>query len=135
MIKTICYISDSLEHECLDKLKALYVKAKSNNLTHNITGVLIYKNQNFLQVLEGEDIKVDKTFNRIKSDSRHKNIFKVINTSIDERIFEDYNFGFTIIDNKRGLNNLNEYLEWLKEADNKLDNKIITMVENFIDTK
>lgn len=135
MIKTICYISDSLEHECLDKLKALYVKAKSNNLTHNITGVLIYKNQNFLQVLEGEDIKVDKTFNRIKSDSRHKNIFKVINTSIDERIFEDYNFGFTIIDNKRGLNNLNEYLEWLKEADNKLANKIITMVENFIDTK
>ena len=135
MIKTICYISDSLEHECLDKLKALYVKAKSNNLTHNITGVLIYKNQNFLQVLEGEDIKVDKNFNRIKSDSRHKNIFKVINTSIDERIFEDYNFGFTIIDNKRGLNNLNEYLEWLKEADNKLANKIITMVENFIDTK
>ena len=135
MIKTICYISDSLEHESMDKLKALYTKAKANNLTHNITGILIYKNQNFLQVLEGEEMKVNETFSKIKSDSRHKNIFKVINTSIDQRIFEDYNFGFTIIDNKRGLKNLNEYLEWLKEADNELANKVITMVENFIDSK
>ncbi|GAA4932754.1 hypothetical protein GCM10023314_01410 [Algibacter agarivorans] len=135
MIKTICYISDSLEHECLDKLKAMYLKAKANNLKHNITGILIYKNQNFLQVLEGEEIKVDETFNRIKSDSRHKNIFKVINTSIDERIFEDYNFGFTIIDNERGLNNLHDYLNWLRGAENELANKVITMVENFIESK
>ncbi|MEP1489809.1 MAG: BLUF domain-containing protein [Algibacter sp.] len=135
MIKTICYISDSIEYESLDKLKALYLKAKANNQVHNVTGILIYKNQNFLQVLEGEETIVDATFNRIKSDSRHKNIFKVINTSIDERIFEDYNFGFTIIDNERGLINLYDYLEWLRTADNKLANKVIAMVENFIDSK
>lgn len=135
MIKTICYISDSIEHECIDKLKTLYIKAKANNLKHNITGVLIYKNQNFLQVLEGEETIVDKTFKKIKYDSRHKNIFKVINTSIEERIFEDYNFGFTIIDNKRSLNNLHDYLNWLQTAENKLANKVITMVENFIQSK
>jgi hypothetical protein len=135
MIKTICYISDSIEYESLDKLKRLYLKAKANNQVHNVTGVLIYKNQNFLQVLEGEETIVDATFNRIKSDSRHKNIFKVINTNIDERIFEDYNFGFTIIDNKSGLSNLHDYLEWLKGAENKLANKVIVMVENFIDSK
>lgn len=135
MIKTICYISDSIEYESLDKLKTLYLKAKANNQVNNITGVLIYKNQNFLQVLEGEETIVDATFNRIKLDSRHKNIFKVINTYVDERIFEDYNFGFTIIDNKSGLSNLHDYLEWLKGAENKLANKVIVMVENFIDSK
>ena len=135
MIKTICYISDSLDYNSLDKLTTLYLKAKSNNIKNNITGVLIYKNQNFLQVLEGEETLVDKTFERIKHDTRHRNLFKVINTSIQERIFEDYNFGFTIIDNKKGLNNLNNYLAWLKEADNKLANKVITMVENFINSK
>jgi hypothetical protein len=113
----------------------LYLKAKTNNYKHNITGVLIYKNQNFLQVLEGEESAVNATFERIKFDRRHKNIFEVINTTIDERIFEDYNFGFTIIDNKVGLRNLYDYLEWLRTADNKLANKVITMVENFIDKK
>lgn len=132
MIKTICYLSDSLEHESLSKLKTLYSKAKANNKLNNITGVLIYKNQNFLQVLVGESTIVDQTFDRIKFDSRHKNIFKVINTSIEERIFEDYNFGFTVIDNKQELKNLYDYLEWLKSADNKLANNVISIVENFI---
>ncbi|WP_339895618.1 BLUF domain-containing protein [uncultured Algibacter sp.] len=135
MIKTICYISDSLEHECLDKLTTLYLKAKANNLKHNITGVLIYKNQNFLQVLEGEETVIHETYKRIENDSRHKNIIKVINTTIEERIFEDYNFGFTIVDNKQGLKNLYDYLEWLRAAENKIANKVITMVENFIERK
>ena len=135
MLKTICYISDSTTHESLTKLNTLYLKAKANNQIHNITGILIYKNQNFMQVLEGESDKVDETFNRIKFDSRHRNIFKVINTPIEQRIFEDYNFGFTIINNKRGLTNLHDYLEWLRGADNSLANNVISMVENFIDSK
>ncbi|WP_406682936.1 BLUF domain-containing protein [Seonamhaeicola sp. MEBiC1930] len=135
MIKTICYISDSIEHESLDKLKTLYLKAKANNHKYNITGVLIYKNQNFLQVLEGDEKAVNTTFEKIRFDRRHRNVFEVINTTIDERIFQDYNFGFTIIDNQRGIKNLYDYLEWLRTAENKLANKVITMVENFIDKK
>ncbi|MDG1730637.1 MAG: BLUF domain-containing protein [Algibacter sp.] len=134
MIKTICYISDSSEYESIDKLKTLYLKAKANNLKHNITGILIYKNQNFLQVLEGEETIIYETYKRIENDSRHKNIIKVINTTIEQRIFEDYNFGFTVIDNKQGLTNLYDYLEWLRGAENKIANKVITMVENFIDS-
>jgi len=135
MIKTICYISDALEHESLHNIEALYEKAKANNFKNNITGILIYKNQNFLQVLEGDSKTVDSTFAKIAYDARHHNIFKVINTSIEGRIFEDYNFGFTIINNKQGLSNLNDYLMWLRNAENKLANKVIHMVENFIESK
>jgi hypothetical protein len=131
-MKTICYISDSLEYDSLDKLKALYTKAKLNNFKYNITGILVYKNKNFLQVLEGEDAIVDRTYNKIENDNRHQNIFKVINTSIETRIFEDYNFGFTVVDDEHNLSKLHEYLDWLRKAENKLANKVITMVENFI---
>ena len=134
-MKTICYISDSAEHKISDKLESIYVKAKANNLKYDITGILIYKNQNFLQVLEGEENAVNQTYTRIVEDKRHKNIFEVINTNIEERIFQDYNFGFTIINNKQGLKNLYDYLEWLKEAENKSVNKVISMVENFITKK
>lgn len=132
MLKTICYISDSCSNESIEELNALYTKAKINNAKHNITGVLIYKNKNFLQVLEGPLNTVDSTFKKISQDLRHKNIFKVINTNVDQRIFEDYNFGFTIINNKSELKNLHNYLDWLRDANNTSVNKVISMVENFI---
>lgn len=133
MLKTICYISDSSRDVSADLLTELYSKAKSNNSKNNITGVLVYKNHNFLQVLEGSQDIVDQTFDRIKNDSRHSNIFKVINTNIEGRIFEDYNFGFTVIDDKTEFKNLYEYLDWLKLGHNKLANEVIGMVENFIE--
>ncbi|GAA3623547.1 BLUF domain-containing protein [Flavivirga jejuensis] len=135
MLKTICYISDSCQEESLHALKNLYSKAKKNNSKHNITGVLIYYNKNFLQVLEGDKISVDATFKRISLDTRHRNVFKVININIPQRIFEDYNFGFTIVNNSKELNELYEYLEWLRKADNTLANKVVNMVENFIAQK
>ncbi|UKM66238.1 BLUF domain-containing protein [Flavobacteriaceae bacterium GSB9] len=134
MIKTICYLSDSVKHESLENLKLLYLKASANNKKQNITGILIYKNNTFLQVLEGEVNAVDETFKKIKADKRHRNIFKVISSEVDERIFEDYNFGFTIVDNKQALTDLYQYLEWLKEADSPYANKVILMVENFINS-
>ncbi|AUS05992.1 BLUF domain-containing protein [Pseudotamlana carrageenivorans] len=133
MLKTICYISDSNRDVTINNLNELYSAAKANNSKNHITGVLVYKNHNFLQVLEGAQELVDETFERIKNDSRHNNIFKVISTSIEGRIFEDYNFGFTVIDDKKELKNLYEYLEWLKLGHNKLANEVIGMVENFIE--
>ncbi len=135
MIKTVCYLSDSVEHNTMDELKALYEKAKENNRANNITGVLIYKDRNFLQVLEGEEHHVDQTFKRIEKDNRHKNIFEIINSEIDERIFEDYNFGFTIVNNNEELKNLYQYMDWLKEADSSHVNKVVKMVENFVSSK
>ncbi|SHJ05626.1 BLUF domain-containing protein [Algibacter luteus] len=132
MLKTICYISDSNESESLENIKRIYAKAKQNNLKRNITGILIYQNGNFLQVLEGDEEHVDTTYEKIKFDSRHKNIIKVINNKIEQRIFEDYNFGFSIVKSSSEFNQLNEYLKWLKQADNKIANKVISMVENFI---
>lgn len=132
MLKTICYISDSIQDESMKNLENLYLKASANNSKNNITGILVYIDRNFLQVLEGEEKTVDKTFKIISTDTRHKNIFNIIDTTIEQRIFEDYNFGFTIINDKKKLNNLGEYLNWLKNADCDYATKVITMVENFI---
>ena len=132
MLKTICYISDSMNNESLKNLEDLYLKARTNNSKNNITGILIYLDRNFLQVLEGEEEIVDDTFKKISTDSRHKNIFNIIDTTTEQRIFEDYNFGFTTINDKKELTNLVEYLNWLKNADCNCATKVIKMVENFI---
>lgn len=134
MLKTICYISDSRSNESIESIKKIYKKAKENNLTNNITGILIFHNGNFLQVLEGLEENVNETFDKIRFDTRHRNIIKVININVEERIFEDYNFGFTVVKSSTEFEELNEYLNWLKNADHQIANKLITMVENFIKT-
>lgn len=135
MLKTICYISDSRINKSITDFNNLINKAKSNNTKNNITGILVYKNSNFLQVLEGHPKTVDTVFDKIRIDQRHQNIFKVINTTIDERFFEEYNFGFTVVSDKNALQNLSDYLDWLRNADNMIANEIATMVENFINQK
>ena len=110
MIKTICYISDVKGNITLTNLEDIFIKAKVNNFMNNITGILICKNNNFLQVFEGEQRIVDSTFNKISLDHRHHNIFKIINATTNMRFFEDYNFGFTVVNNKNAEKNLNSYL-------------------------
>lgn len=131
MLRTICYLSDSKINDSTS-LENLFLKAKSNNATNCITGILIYKNDNFLQVFEGKNETVEAVFSKIRLDKRHHNIFTIIDTSIEHRFFEDYNFGFTVVSDNSALENLNGYLNWIRKADNMIANEIVTMVENFI---
>ena len=132
MLKTICYISDSRINKSITDFNNLIEKAKINNAKNNITGILVYRNNNFLQVFEGSPETVDTIFDKIRMDQRHQNIFKIIDTSIDQRIFEEFNFGFTVVGDNNALQNLSDYLDWLRHADNMIANEIVTMVENFI---
>lgn len=132
MLKTICYISDLNGDASFTNLKSIYTTAKENNLKNNITGILIYKNNNFLQVFEGIENTVNDTFKKISADTRHRNLFIIIDKKTENRYFEDYNFGFTIVKDNNALHNLKDYLSWLKNADNLIANEIIAMVENFI---
>ncbi|MGC6432298.1 MAG: BLUF domain-containing protein [Jejuia sp.] len=134
MLKTICYISNSTESDSIENIKKMYSKAKTNNAQNNISGILIYHKGNYLQVLEGTHKDVDETYNRISKDHRHKNLIKVINTDTEYRIFEEYNFGFTIVRDSSEFKELKAYLNWLKNANHKITNELITMVENFIKT-
>ncbi len=132
---TLCYVSsakNSLSH--LD-LEHLFHVNKRNNTDLNITGILVYNYGNFLQILEGDKQKINMLFSKISQDPRHSNIIKLIDTPIEERIFDGYNSGFVIVENSKTLNQLEKYLKWIKEAELKTVDKIINIVENFIAKK
>ena len=50
----LIYASSATKAMSQDELKALLAKARTNNQRDNITGMLLYNDGNFLQVLEGE---------------------------------------------------------------------------------
>ncbi len=81
-----------------DALAELLEQSRARNLRNRITGLLLYKNGNFMQVLEGDEAKVMKIFASIERDSRHKNVDVLRAEYIQYRDFPDWSMGFTNVD-------------------------------------
>lgn len=78
------------EEELLELLK----KAREKNQKLGITGMLLYKGGNFLQVLEGEEQVVDELYEVIKQDRRHHQIITIGKRKVEERMFPDWEMAF-----------------------------------------
>ena len=76
------------------ELQNLLLTARRNNDRDAITGMLLYEDGTFLQVLEGENDVVDATYQRIAADKRHHKIMLIARFEIDHRSFHDWEMGF-----------------------------------------
>lgn len=65
-----------------------------NNQKHNITGLLIYKNNQFSQVIEGDERSIEAIWIKIKLDSRHKDIQLLSKEPIAIRSFTKWSMFF-----------------------------------------
>jgi hypothetical protein len=75
-------------------LNALLVVARKNNAAAKISGLLLYQNGSFFQILEGERESVETLFLKISGDKRHNRITKIIVEVIDRRNFGEWKMGF-----------------------------------------
>ena len=132
MLYTLCYVSSCKNNLTVKDLEHLFRVNKRNNTEHDVSGILIYNNGNFLQILEGDQDMVKTLFKKITRDSRHRNLIPLINNPIEERIFHDYDSGFIQFENPKKRQELHNYISWLKEAEIKNVDKVIQIVENFI---
>ncbi|MBO6574139.1 MAG: BLUF domain-containing protein [Rhodothermales bacterium] len=75
-------------------LQALLAKARVNNQRANVTGMLVYDQGSFLQVLEGPEAAVDSIYRRIERDRRHGNVLLLAKTHVTKRSFGEWKMGF-----------------------------------------
>lgn len=69
-------------------------KAREKNAENGITGILLYCDGIFVQLLEGEETKVNETFDRIAKDPRHKDLRNIVSTSSEKRYFPEWKMGY-----------------------------------------
>lgn len=93
-MKTLVYLSTATQHFSDSDLDALLDTARVKNKELNISGMLLFVNDIFIQVLEGEDEKVDALFRKIGMDPRHKSVLKLYDEKIEERLFDDWSMAF-----------------------------------------
>lgn len=77
------------------ELLAILETSRRNNAKWGITGMLLYRSGNFLQVLEGEEDVIDELLERIHSDPRHHEVIEYSRRTITEREFGEWLMGFT----------------------------------------
>lgn len=68
--------------------------ASRNNKQHQLTGVLLYDEGAFIQLLEGQKSDVDALMSIIKQDTRHKKIRIIFYEEIRVREFEDWSMKY-----------------------------------------
>ena len=98
MLIHLIYVSTAVAPMSDDALAELLEQSRTRNLRNRISGLLLYKNGHFMQVLEGDEAGVMKIFESIKRDPRHKNIDVLREEYIQHRDFPDWSMGFRNVD-------------------------------------
>lgn len=98
MLRKIIYSSRATEPFRVDDLYAILRAARANNAAHQITGMLLFINGRFLQVLEGESGAVGEVFDRIAADAQHTDVRVLRDAAINTRRFPDWSMGFEQVD-------------------------------------
>lgn len=132
-MKAICYISNFVDTLRKNDINDLIHFVNLNNKRDNISGVLLIRNKYFFQILEGEDQQIDTLYSKIKKDTRHQAIVKILDKKIEASIFNAYNSGeFKIIDSYSDVKKLMTYFSWIKNADYLEADELISLTTNFL---
>ncbi|ARC56228.1 Blue light- and temperature-regulated antirepressor BluF [Frondihabitans sp. 762G35] len=75
-------------------LITLLMNSRANNRRVGLTGLLLYRDGRFLQVLEGEEEAVRRRYAIVAKDPRHRQIRILLEETIDERRFPRWTMGY-----------------------------------------
>lgn len=91
---TLIYGSCAVEPFSDNQLIALLEQSRRKNKRLNITGMLLYWDCNFLQVLEGDASAVEPLYDEILHDPRHHDVQLFLKRPILAREFGNWSMGF-----------------------------------------
>ena len=88
------YFSSAVQKLSLEEVLAMLRSIRPKNQQLGITGMLLYRDGNFLQVIEGPQTAVRKLISTIERDARHRNIVLLGVKPIAERQFSEWSMAF-----------------------------------------
>ncbi len=94
-MRRIIYCSQANRDFTPEDLVALLVQSRRNNEPAGLTGMLLYSNKSFLQVLEGESAALDHVYGKIIDDPRHAGLRLLMDAEIPVRLFPEWTMGFS----------------------------------------
>ena len=78
----------------LEDVNDILENAREYNLKNNITGFLLCHNNEFIQILEGDEKIVKELYSKISKDNRHSDVKLIAKGVIEKRGFDAWNMGY-----------------------------------------
>lgn len=129
MLYSLCYISNALKLLPQSQLRTLNNFCMERNNALNVTGVLVYVEGTFIEVLEGEKSDLDKIFSEIKIDERHDQITIMFHSPIEHRSFKTYYTASQFSSQQKFLNALESEMQG--RDDSKYSKKLRAIFKPF----
>lgn len=76
------------------QIQEMLEKARQFNQKNKITGCLLYYQGEFIQYIEGSQVKVLKLFDKIQRDDRHTEVEILSHSHIEGREFEEWHMAY-----------------------------------------
>lgn len=131
---TLIYTSVASQKMADNELKELLKKSRANNTSLDITGMLLYLDPFFIQVLEGDESVINKAFDTIKKDPRHYKVSIIYKKLIPDRLFPDWTMGFNKI-TRENIEKIEGHSDFLQKPSieffNKSPNKVFELLDMF----
>ncbi len=113
------------------ELSTVLLTSRANNVRDGVTGMLLYIDGSFFQVLEGPPDAVDRTFARIAGDPRHARPVTIIRERIPRRSFGEWSMGYasaspTEVARVAGLNDFFDGASCVTQLDPGRAQKLLT---------
>ena len=122
MFLTISYISSASEKLSIEDIETLMMDTKLFNNQNNIKGILIYVNQTFFQVIEGEYTIIKSLFKRIEQDYRHYNVLKILEKKSTVSRYDRFSGNYITYYSEKASEELLKFLE--QNCENIPDQKL-----------
>ena len=130
----IIYLSSATKLLSNDELNHLLKKSKLKNKIYNITGLLLYIDGDFLQVIEGKKNDVLNLFELIKNDNRNRSIICVFSEKVEKRQFPDWLMGFSQL-TYHDLQKMESFENITKTTLSNIDDKVaISFIKTFVES-
>ncbi|WP_440876268.1 BLUF domain-containing protein [Thalassotalea sp. PLHSN55] len=118
----LIYVSAATKIMDKDSLLELLEQARERNKAQQVTGMLLYANYSFLQVLEGDAKDVDEIYQAIVKDNRNAGNTVVQRKEINKRSFANWSMAFKAL-SQAEIDKLEGFSEFLM---NKTDAEYLT---------
>ncbi len=120
------YTSAAIQPMPKSKLYKILVDSRVNNKLADVTGLLVYVDGKFLQVLEGDQEVITALLEKISKDQRHKDVKVVYKTGIENRTFNAWQMAYVSpspieLATWAGLNNTTTLESTLKTLESEPD--------------
>jgi hypothetical protein len=108
----LIYISRASQSLSYSDVQNILTTSKVNNAREGITGLLILRDDYFVQLLEGSEDAVKKLLGNIIMDQRNSSLKVLIETSSNERLFADWEMAF--VDGDLSSNSTQELVDFFE---------------------